>query len=391
MTPKYPWLATIPDTWRVTNLGNVARVGTGDADLQDASDDGAYPFVVRSDEVRRLDTYTHDTEAVLTAGDGKVGEIFHHMRGKFAAHQRVYVIEPDQRLETRFLYYAMKASFLDSLSGTTAKSTVESLRRPMVTGFQIPVPPLEEQRRIADYLDRETAEIDALIAELNRLQSLLLERRNEFLWRSFGTSTFVPLKRAVAQALTGPFGTLLSADEYVVGGVPVVNPTHIIEGKIREDPQVTVTPETAKRLQRYRMTAGDIVLGRKGEVDKSAIVQPVQSGYVCGSDSMSLRPASGFSSEYLWWFLQSPYAHAQLQEWSVGSTVSGINQRTISEVLIPDMNIPSQDELVQRLKKKQTIFEGEFSDLEAMKSLAAERRSALISAAVTGQIDVTNL
>ncbi|WP_223286124.1 restriction endonuclease subunit S, partial [Kocuria atrinae] len=159
--PKYPWLNKLPTTWRTSQLGLISKIGTGSADVQDSDAEGAYPFVVRSPKLLRLNQYTHDTEAVLTAGDGNVGQIFHHLAGKFAAHQRVYVIEPSNLVIGRFLYYVMVGHFGFSLQGSTAKSTVESLRRPMLTGFQVPVPPRREQQQIADYLDHETAEIDA--------------------------------------------------------------------------------------------------------------------------------------------------------------------------------------------------------------------------------------
>ena len=168
--------ARLQSEWRSVALGHVARIGTGSADTQDSEPEGRYPFYVRSPFVRRLNLFTHDTDAVLTAGDGDVGEIFHVARGKFAAHQRVYVIEPSHALEFRFLYYVMSGRFKESLGGQTAKSTVESLRRPMLTQFKFGLPPLSEQSQIADYLDHETAEIDALIGDLEGTLSLLTRR-----------------------------------------------------------------------------------------------------------------------------------------------------------------------------------------------------------------------
>src|SRR5690606_11378511 len=112
-------------------------------------------------------------------------------------------------------------------------------------------------------------------------------------------------------------------------GVPVINPSHIVGGEIVPDLRVSVDVDRAKELSRFRLSSEDIVLGRKGEVDKAALVDDKCDGYICGSDSMMLRPAKNVvHPKYLWWFLQSPPAHEQLDRFAVGSTVVGLNQRT---------------------------------------------------------------
>lgn len=87
------WLGEIPEDWTAMRVRHVARVQTGDGDTQDADQAGIFPFFVRSPNIEHIGRFTYDTEAVLTAGDGAgVGKVFHHYCGKFAAHQRVYVI-----------------------------------------------------------------------------------------------------------------------------------------------------------------------------------------------------------------------------------------------------------------------------------------------------------
>ncbi|TVS25793.1 restriction endonuclease subunit S [Corynebacterium sanguinis] len=160
-------------------LGALAAVGTGSLDTQDASENGIFPFFVRSDNIELSESATHHGEAVLTAGDGAgVGKVFHHYVGYFAAHQRVYVIEPGPKLEGRFLYWTLRTYFGDIVLAGTAKSTVESLRRPMLTGFPIPSLPLAEQRRIAEALDRANDEISEQLADAQKAIDLAQERRS---------------------------------------------------------------------------------------------------------------------------------------------------------------------------------------------------------------------
>ena len=137
------------------------------------------------------------------------------------------------------------------------------------------VPPLREQRAIADYLDTETARIDALIAKKRRMIGLLHEQAQSALldavgdWRTQPSRT---LRQYGTNVLTGPFGTVLTASEYVEGGVPLVNPTHIRSGEIVPEPEVTVPEQVAARISRHRLSVGDVVMGRKGDVGRSAII-----------------------------------------------------------------------------------------------------------------------
>lgn len=160
-------------------LGSRALVDTGSCDTQDALPDGEYPFFVRSDTVENIDLYTHDTEAVLTAGDGAgVGKVFHHFNGKFAAHQRVYVIEPSKYVSGKFIYWILKFFFGRIVLAGTAKSTVESLRRPMLTQFPIPDLPLEKQKLLAEEFDALNAQHEMLLKDVEQAIELATERRS---------------------------------------------------------------------------------------------------------------------------------------------------------------------------------------------------------------------
>src|SRR5699024_2342658 len=150
---------------------------TGEMDTVDAEADGDYPFFVRSPIVERATAYTHDCEAVLTAGDGAgVGRVFHHFRGKFAAHQRVYVYKNFRRVLPRYYYWYLSEMLSRVTLAGTAKSTVPSLRRPMLTSLLVTVPPVEEQERIVAHLDSTTARIDAMIAKAQESIALMKER-----------------------------------------------------------------------------------------------------------------------------------------------------------------------------------------------------------------------
>ena len=170
------WLGEIPAHWEVIRTRFLCDMTTGDKDTQDAMEEGEYPFFVRSDNVERLPTYTFDGEGVLTSGDGAgVGKIFHHYIGKFDFHQRVYLFCHFRRVVGRFFYYFVKANLCKVVLALSAKSTVDSLRRPMLQDFPVAVGP--EQAEIVAFLDRETENIDALTAKAHQAIALLKEFR----------------------------------------------------------------------------------------------------------------------------------------------------------------------------------------------------------------------
>ena len=95
-------------TWEQRKLGELSAIKTGSSDLQDAVPGGDYPFFVRSDEVERSNHYLYDGEAILVPGEGRLGEIFHYIVGKFDYHQRVYKISDFDGIRGKFVYHAMQ-------------------------------------------------------------------------------------------------------------------------------------------------------------------------------------------------------------------------------------------------------------------------------------------
>lgn len=149
---------------------NLAEIGTGSHNTNEELDDGKYPFFVRSQTLRRLNTYDFDEKAIITAGDGVgVGKVFHYIEGKYALHQRAYRIHvTSDKLEPKYLLHYMKASFLSYMEMNAVNSSVTSVRKPMLEKYRIPVPPLEIQYEIIRILDSFAAISSELNAELGK-------------------------------------------------------------------------------------------------------------------------------------------------------------------------------------------------------------------------------
>lgn len=160
--------------WVEKRLGDLMKVNTGSKNTQDKVENGVYPFFIRSDKVERINTYSYDCEAVLTAGDGDIGKIFHYINGKFEVHQRVYIMNHfDEDLNALYFYYYFKNNFYNRVMQMTAKSSVDSIRKDMITEMIIPIPPtIEEQERIATILFDMDKEIEGLVGELEKYRMI---------------------------------------------------------------------------------------------------------------------------------------------------------------------------------------------------------------------------
>jgi type I restriction enzyme S subunit len=150
-------------------LGEVAVIGTGSHDTQDAIQDGDYIFYARGREPLSLNVFDFDETAIITAGDGAgVGKVFHYAQGKYALHQRAYRIVPSEMMNPRFVYHCLRSYFYEYIQKASVSSSVTSLRRPMFLNFPIPVPPLAEQARIVAILDKFDALTNSITEGLPR-------------------------------------------------------------------------------------------------------------------------------------------------------------------------------------------------------------------------------
>jgi len=167
-------LGEIPNDWEVDSIGRVLSITTGDKNTQDKVGDGQYPFFVRSQKIERINSYSFDGEAVLTAGDGVgTGKIFHYINGKFDYHQRVYLMHNFcNRLNSYYFYIYFSNNFYDRIMSMTAKSSVDSVRREMIADMKIVMPPINEQIEISKALTDMEQEIVLLEQCLNKTQQI---------------------------------------------------------------------------------------------------------------------------------------------------------------------------------------------------------------------------
>ena len=370
---------------------------------------------------RRQDGFTNAVEEIGYQGVRSGDLVIHSMDG-FAgaigvsesdgkASPVVHCYRPSASVDVRYYAYLLRdlaiCGFVTSLAkGIRERSTafdVETFR-----SLVLPVPPLATQRAIADYLDTETARIDALITKKQRMIEVLEERTNSAFLEGVlgerlqgrnslsGYFALVPdgwsetsLRHLGCEVQTGPFGSQLHAGDYIQDGWPVVNPMNIIKGSIEPVATMTVSNETRDELSRHILRPGDIVFGRRGEMGRAGLVEERHAGWLCGTGSLRLRLTGGYLlPEYLKLLLGTAPARAYFGLASVGSTMDNLNSEIVLAFpcLVPPLE--TQRKVIREAAMIEVRSQRLRDRVEQQVSLLLERRQALITAVVTGEFEV---
>ncbi|MBH3462589.1 restriction endonuclease subunit S [Pseudomonas putida] len=429
--PAYPaykdsgvdWLGEIPERWGVKPLWALFRRHklTGFPDEQLLSvyrDYGVIPKASRDDNFNKPSDDLGAYQLVqigdlvinkMKAWQGSVGISSH--RGIVSPAYHVYA--PSHSEVPQYLHYLFRcneyiAGYLASSKGIRVNQW--DLEPQQHSRMSVLLPSFQEQTQIARFLDQETARIDALIEEQQRLIELLKEKRQTVISHAVtkGLDLEVPMKDCGVEWLgqvpahwvisqlkfntvemqTGPFGSQLHAEDYIEGGVPLVNPAHMVDGKIIPDPQVSVDEITWQRLKRHALTAGDIIFARRGELGRCAIVTDEHDGWLCGTGSLKAKLNAQLDVEYAYLLITSKGAIAELSLESKGSTMDNLNTETLGRIRLPLPPVSEQKAILEYVHEVSGRFGALVEEAESGIRLITERRSALISAAVTGKIDV---
>lgn len=405
------WLGEVPEHWQLTRLKFLCDIQTGDKDTVNATDEGSYPFFVRSQTVERIGTYTFDCEAILTAGDGVgVGKVFHYHKGPFDFHQRVYMLNNFRGILGEFLFHYMRENFYKVALEGGAKSTVDSLRMPLFLNFIVAIPTENEQRAIIRVVTEALEKIDTLIAEQERLIALLAEKRQAVIshavtrgldpdvrMKDSGVEWIgeVPEHWAVA-ALRHRYQQILGKmlDTKKITGshsLPYLRNTDVQWDRINSEnlPVMDISPE---EYDRYTLKVGDLVVCEGGDVGRCAIWTGELD--VCGFQKAlhRLRPIDieQDNPRFMYYAL---FAAAKSKAFEDGN-VSTIAHLTGDKLRAHRFTFPpshEQDEIVGLLDSELGKIDQTISTVEHQITLLHERRTALISAAVTGKIDVRGL
>jgi type I restriction enzyme, S subunit len=327
---------------------------------------------------------------LLISSRGSIGKIAIVKRGQnFNIMGNIILLRVPNDVISKYVAFSLQSK-LDEIQAISRGVAQKGLYLNQVRNFKIAFPPLPEQKRIVAVLDEVFEGIDRAIA--NTEKNLTNSRE---LFESYLNAIFPQkgdgwkekrLGEIGGKVFTGPFGSLLHKSDYVYNEIPIVNPANIKDDKIIPNFNKTVSKDIVKRLQAYILKQNDVVVGRRGEIGRCAVVREKQAGWLCGSGSFFIKPFENVDSVFLAHLLRSAVYRNKLESLSTGATMQNLSNQSLSDLVI---SMPSLDEQ-NRITNKIDDLRTETQRLESIyrKKIAAlkELKQSILQKAFTGEL-----
>ena len=432
--PRYPeykdsgveWLGNVPDHWEVVRVRWLCEIKK-----RIVGELGFDVLSITQRVIRIKDTESNDGQLSMDYSKYQLVEVgdfaMNHMdlltgyvdispvQGVTSPDYRVFSLRNPVRCHAKFFLYLFQNGYLNKVFYPFGQGSSQLGRWRLPTeqfnDFWFPVPSFEEQSAIATFLDRETAKIDALVAEQEKLIALLQEKRQAVISHAVtkGLDPNVPMKDSGVEWLGEVPGhwevTALKRHwtatdckhvtaEFIEDGIPLAS--------IREVQSRWVELEEAKRTTEYFYQLlteggrdprpGDLIFSRNATVGEVAQVHRDHEAFAMGQDVVLLRRIEEAASpDFLQLVIRSSVVTQQLALCMVGSTFKRINVEEIRSLVIAFPPPADQEKIASHLLAQAENFDSLMTAARTAITLLQERRTALISAAVTGQIDVRGL
>ncbi|TDV46782.1 type I restriction enzyme S subunit [Pseudomonas helmanticensis] len=423
------WLGKVPEHWVLHKLKYLARFSGGGTPSRDVAEywGGSIPWVSPKD--MKAETIHSAEELITESGlSGSTtslvspGQILLVVRSGILKHtipaainevevalnQDMKAIQFDSKsCESKFFLRWIQGLNHDLLQAWLKQgATVESIEQDLLAGTIVPTPPPAERHKIVSYLDREIARIDTLASKKTRFINILREKRGTLITNAVTRGIdptakmkvleaswlreiplhwqLTPLKY-VAPNLT--VGIVVNPSDYVTDeGLPFIYGGDITEGGIHFETSRRISNENSVKNSKTRLQAGDLVTVRVGAPGITAVVPPECEGGNCAS-VMHIRRGD-FDSDWLCYAMNSRVVRYQVEVVQYGAAQEQFNISHAVDFLIPVPPYEEQIAIKIHLNREKLRIDTLIKKTEISLTLLKERRSALITAAVTGQIDL---
>lgn len=258
-----------------------------------------------------------------------------------------WIVIRNEEYNPDFLAWYFRSSRFKQLMVSEVTGIGGSLTRAQpkaVAEYPVPVLPRIEQEKIAKILNKTAVIIESRKKELIAFDDLIKARFDEM----FGDPVINPKgweKKALseeAEIKIGPFGSMLHKEDYITGGHALINPSHIIDGKIVADNDLTISDNKYEELAAYHLREGDVVMGRRGEMGRCAVVD--QPGLLCGTGSLLIRSCGDLSADFIQKIISFPSFKRTIEDMAVGQTMPNLNVPIVSAFQIIKPPKPVQEQ-----------------------------------------------
>ncbi len=313
------------------------------------------------------------------------------------------VVSNEHKLNQRLLFYflAWNDSFLNTLGENCTGTMYPTVSEGFISAYKILVPPRNEQDLIVAKLDKLLSKVETAKARLDTIPQTLKRFRQSVLsaavsgeltkeWKVENKISeewmSVYLKEISEKIQIGPFGTQLHKSDYISNGIPLINPTHIQNYLIVPDLSFTINKKKFLELKNYHLLHGDIIMGRRGEMGRCALVSEKENNWICGTGSFFIRPNKKIDSKFLFLVLRSDDIKKFLEGESKGTTMSNLNLTILKNVPISFPILEEQKEIVRRVEQLFKLADQIEARYDKAKQYTEKLTQSILSKAFRGEL-----
>jgi type I restriction enzyme S subunit len=424
--PRYPkykdsgveWLGQVPEHWELRRLKNTLHL------LTEKTDRRGHAVALENIESWTGRFITTETEfegegVAFQPGDILFGKLRPYLAKAFVADSSgeavgdFHVMRPVADIESRFAQYQiLNREFIAIVDGSTFGSKMPRASWEFVGGMKLTTPPRDEQTLIASFLDRETAKIDGLVAEQQRLIELLREKRQAVISHAVakGLNPHAPMKpsgiewlgdvpahwevvhlRRLAKTGTSITYGIVQAGPDIEDGIPYIRTSDMAGESLPDTGYMRTTPEIDASYARSKVRANDLVVAIRASLGKGLLIPDFLDGANLTQGTARICPGENLKPRFLLWSFNSDYCQTSIRVVAKGTTFLEITLDALRRIPLAVPPLPEQVAIVAQLDRHTAQLDTLTAEAQRAIDLLQERRTALISAAVTGKIDVRGL
>ena len=357
-------------------LGDVCKKASSNIAQKDLQDKiGAYPIYGASGLIKQVDFYQQDKEYIAVVKDGAgIGRTMLLPAYSSVIGTMQYLLPKEGiPIDIKYLFYAVEHM---NLAKYFSGATIPHIYFKDYQKEPINIPDIDTQRKISRIFDK----IDALIISRKEQRTTLDQIVKSRFIEMFGDPVDNPhgfrkvALSELAEIRIGPFGSLLHKEDYIEGGHPLLNPSHIVDGKVAPDSKLTISDKKYDELEAYHLHTGDVVMGRRGEMGRCAVVP--SEGFLCGTGSLLIRTKGEVTADYIQKTISFPSFRKTIEDMAVGQTMPNLNVPIVSkfQIIKPPIEVQKNYyKFVAQTDKSKLAIQKSLEKLEILKKALMQK------------------
>lgn len=336
----------------------------------DGLKNGKFPFYSSSNVLSKyINEYLFDMPSLIFGTGGQASIHFCDTKFNVSTDCVVAQVKNENECCPKFVFYYLNGNIY-LLEREFKGAGLKHISKNDIDKIQIPLPPLPEQKRIAAILDKA----DALRQKNKQLLAAYDELLQATFLELFGDPVTNPkgwkeemLDSTIKKIQIGPFGSQLHKSDYLEYGIPLINPTNIKENKISIDEAACISEEKYNSMPQYHLFDGDVVMARRGDLSKVALVRQNGGKMFCGTGSLYIRFSEELNKFFLFKLLSNEKTINFLEKEARGVTMPNLNKSIIKRIpiFLPPIALQNQfARIVENIEAQKAILKQSIQESE---------------------------